>query len=318
MSIQRSASLSVANRQRVEIAKALSQNARVVVMDEPTASLAEADVQQLMAIVRGLRARGVGIVYVTHKLAEVFALADRVTVLRDGKHVGTRADRRSEREVAGEHDGRPLDRSALSAKPRPRSASPCSNCAMSVTAAWFATSPSHCGPGEILGIAGLVGSGRTELALTIFGLTPASSGEILVDGKARHHRQPRTGARSRHRLCSGGSRTAGPDPAADDCGKHRADRAQEAARAGSSSTRRKEDLLARDFISRLGIRARGAGTNGAAIVGRQSAESGACQMARRRAAHSHHGRADARHRCRRQGGNPCADVASSPRTGLPF
>ena len=95
----RSARLSVANRQRVEIAKALSQNARVVIMDEPTASLAEADVQQLMAIVRRLRDRGVGIVYVSHKLPEIFALADRVTVLRDGNHVGTKPIRRGERDA---------------------------------------------------------------------------------------------------------------------------------------------------------------------------------------------------------------------------
>src|ERR1019366_9471512 len=78
------ATLSVANRQRVEIAKALSQDARVVIMDEPTASLTEADVRRLLNIVRRLRDRGVGIVYVSHKLPEIFELADRVTVVRDG------------------------------------------------------------------------------------------------------------------------------------------------------------------------------------------------------------------------------------------
>src|SRR5256885_13810204 len=82
--------LSVASRQRVEIAKALSQNPRVLVMDEPTTSLAEGDVSRLMAIVRRLRERGVGIVYVSHRLREIFALADRVTVLRDGACIGTR------------------------------------------------------------------------------------------------------------------------------------------------------------------------------------------------------------------------------------
>ncbi len=83
------ATLSVANRQRVEIAKALSQDARVVIMDEPTASLTDADVRRLLNIVRRLRDRGVGIVYVSHKLPEIFELADRVTVLRDGALVGT-------------------------------------------------------------------------------------------------------------------------------------------------------------------------------------------------------------------------------------
>ena len=84
-------SLSVANRQRVEIAKALSQNARVLIMDEPTAALPEADVLRLFAIVRNLRARGVGVVYISHRMAEIFALADRVTVLRDGEYVATKA-----------------------------------------------------------------------------------------------------------------------------------------------------------------------------------------------------------------------------------
>src|SRR5215468_2023250 len=83
--------LSVANRQRVEIAKALSQNAKLVIMDEPTAALADADARRLMDVVHSLKARGVGIVYVSHRLPEIFALADRVTVLRDGALVGTRA-----------------------------------------------------------------------------------------------------------------------------------------------------------------------------------------------------------------------------------
>src|SRR5215475_2357319 len=82
--------LSVANRQRVEIAKALSQEAKLVIMDEPTAALADADARRLMDVVRSLRARGVGIVYVSHRLPEIFALADRVTVLSDGALVGTK------------------------------------------------------------------------------------------------------------------------------------------------------------------------------------------------------------------------------------
>src|SRR4029078_1140233 len=103
-------SLSVAHRQRIEIAKALSQNARVVIMDEPTASLAEADVQQLMTIIRRLRERGVGIVYVSHKLPEIFALADRVSVLRDGNHVGTKEIRDvTERSLVAMMVGRPID-----------------------------------------------------------------------------------------------------------------------------------------------------------------------------------------------------------------
>jgi rhamnose transport system ATP-binding protein len=83
--------LNVGNRQRVEIAKALSLNAKLLIMDEPTAALIKTDVEQLFHITRLLRSRGVGIIYISHKLNEVFALADRVTVLRDGQYIGTKA-----------------------------------------------------------------------------------------------------------------------------------------------------------------------------------------------------------------------------------
>lgn len=82
--------MTVGNRQRVEICKALSRDARILIMDEPTASLSEADVQRLFAIVRKLRERGVGIIYISHRMEEVFTLADRVTVLRDGQYVATK------------------------------------------------------------------------------------------------------------------------------------------------------------------------------------------------------------------------------------
>ncbi len=82
--------LSIGNRQRVEIAKALSRDARLLIMDEPTAALTEADVERLFGIVRRLRERDVGVVYISHRLEEVFELADRVTVLRDGSYVATK------------------------------------------------------------------------------------------------------------------------------------------------------------------------------------------------------------------------------------
>ena len=81
--------LNVGNRQRVEIAKALSLDAQILIMDEPTAALTESDVEQLFSIVRLLRERGVSIIYISHRLNEVFELADRVTVLRDGEYIGT-------------------------------------------------------------------------------------------------------------------------------------------------------------------------------------------------------------------------------------
>jgi rhamnose transport system ATP-binding protein len=174
--------LSVAQRQRVEIAKALSRNARILIMDEPTASLVESDVQRLMQVVRQLRDRGVGIVYVSHRLAEIFELADRVTVLRDGALVGTRQiGEVDERQLVSMMVGRSID-----------SLFPKADAAIGETVLEV-RNLNHgrhvrdisfsLRRGEILGIAGLVGSGRTELALTLFGMTPATSGEILLEGK---------------------------------------------------------------------------------------------------------------------------------------
>jgi ABC-type sugar transport system ATPase subunit len=174
--------LSVASRQRVEIAKAISQDPRVLVMDEPTTSLAEGDVSRLMAIVRRLRERGVGIVYVSHRLREIFALADRVTVLRDGACIGTRPiSEVTEAALISMMVGRSIDQLF------PKVDAARGRTLLELRNLSYRRAVRHVSltvrQGEILGIAGLVGSGRTELALTIFGITPATSGEILVDGK---------------------------------------------------------------------------------------------------------------------------------------
>ena len=182
--------LSVANRQRVEIAKALSQNARVLIMDEPTAALAEADVQRLMDVVRRLRASGVAIVYVSHRMAEIFALADRVTVLRDGALVGTRdiADV-DEARLVSMMVGRDVDRLF------PKVEAERGAVVLELKGVCYGRKVQDISldvhAGEIVGIAGLVGSGRTELALTIFGITPATSGTILLDGQPVEIHSPR-------------------------------------------------------------------------------------------------------------------------------
>ena len=183
-STPRSSSLSVANRQRVEIAKALVQNASVLIMDEPTAALPEADVQRLFAIVRnGCSARGVGDRLHQPPLAEIFLLADRVTVLRDGAFVATKRVGRDHRARADRDDGRPGDRPSVPQARARRSAHPCWRCATWPRRRWCATSASSCARGEIVGLAGLIGSGRSEVAQSVFGITPAIAGEILVDGQ---------------------------------------------------------------------------------------------------------------------------------------
>jgi ABC-type sugar transport system ATPase subunit len=174
--------LSVANRQRVEIARALSQDARVLIMDEPTAALAEADVLRLMDIVARLKSRGVAIVYVSHRMPEIFEAADRVTVLRDGVHVGTRdIDEVDEAMLVRMMVGRAIDR-LFPKKLGESGASILELRDISYRSAVRDVSL-ELRTGEILGVAGLVGSGRTELALTIFGITPATSGTLLLDGR---------------------------------------------------------------------------------------------------------------------------------------
>ncbi len=181
--------LTVGKRQRVEIAKALSQNARILIMDEPTASLTDADVEALFKIVRLLRERGVAVIYISHRLQEVFELADRVTVLRDGQFVGTKSVvETSEGELISMMVGRTIDNLF------PKMPTEIGEVALEVRDLW--RRPLTRGAsfqvrvGEIVGLAGLVGSGRSELAQVIFGITPAESGEMWLDGKRIRVRHP--------------------------------------------------------------------------------------------------------------------------------
>ncbi|HET9069623.1 MAG TPA: sugar ABC transporter ATP-binding protein [Amaricoccus sp.] len=174
--------LSVANRQRVEIAKALSQNARLLIMDEPTAALADADVHRLMDVVRRLRDRGVGIIYVSHKLPEIFELADRVTVLRDGALIGTKPiGEVTEASLVAMMVGREIDH--LFPKPEPDIRETILKVEGLAVGDRFRDISFELRRGEILGMAGLVGSGRTEVALALFGITPATAGTIELEGR---------------------------------------------------------------------------------------------------------------------------------------
>jgi ribose transport system ATP-binding protein len=188
--------LTIARQQMVEIAKALSFRSRVLVMDEPTAALNDAEIAELFTIIRQLRAEGVGIVYISHKMDEIRRIADRVTVMRDGAYVGTvdaadtpigtiiammvgreLTDETAEipdlsgaetaLEVRGIRRGRELKDISFSLK-----------------------------KGEILGFAGLMGAGRTELARAIFGADPRDAGEILVHGRPVAIQRPQDAVRA--------------------------------------------------------------------------------------------------------------------------
>ena len=179
--------LSVGNRQRVEILRALSHDARILIMDEPTAALTESDVTRLFDIVRRLKARGVGVVYISHRLDEIFEIADRVTVLRDGAYVGARpVAETTSAELVQMMVGRRIDNLF------PKTVVPIG--APVLEARDLVRRPMTKGvsltvrAGEIVGLAGLVGSGRSELAQTIFGITP---GRI---GRDPAHRRDRAGS----------------------------------------------------------------------------------------------------------------------------
>ena len=192
----RTGTLSVGNRQRVEIAKALSLKARVLILDEPTAVLTQHDVERLFAIVRNLRSNGVAIIYISHRLDEIFALADRVTVLRDGQWVATqKASEITEAELIRQMVGRALeeepivhDQPVLTTAERDKPpALRASNLSRSPLLR-DASLSLHAG--EIVGLAGLIGSGRSELAQAIFGTLPPESGTIEIEGRSVNIRGP--------------------------------------------------------------------------------------------------------------------------------
>ena len=183
--------LSMPEQQLVEIACALGAGARIVIMDEPTASLTQAEQRRLHAVVRELRAQGAGVVYITHRLEEIFALADRVTVLRDGESVGTRpAAGLTEPELIRLMVGREV------AQPYPPAERPPGEAVLRVRGlgrrdAGVRDVSFDLHAGEILGLAGLVGAGRTELARILFGLTPADAGTLELLGRPVRPRSPR-------------------------------------------------------------------------------------------------------------------------------
>jgi rhamnose transport system ATP-binding protein len=175
--------LSMPEQQLVEIACALGAGARIVIMDEPTASLTQKEQHLLFSVVRDLRRSGVGVIYISHRLEEIFALADRVTVLRDGESVGTNAvSDMTEVSLIRMMVGREMTQIY------PPSAAAPGEVVLSLREVGCAASGVRgvtfdVRAGEVFGLAGLVGAGRTELARILFGITPADAGEIRLHGE---------------------------------------------------------------------------------------------------------------------------------------
>lgn len=181
--------LSVAAAQMVEIAKAISHDARIIVMDEPTSALTEREVALLFRMIERLRASGTAIVYISHKMDEIFTIADEITVLRDGRWVSTRpAAQATTAALIAEMVGRELTHLF------PKEHAEIGDVVLEVrglSAGRVRDVSLRVRRGEILGIAGLMGSGRTEVLEAIFGITPAEAGEVLRDGVPVRVRSPR-------------------------------------------------------------------------------------------------------------------------------
>ncbi len=186
--------LSVAQQQMTEIAKALSQNAQIIAMDEPTSALTEREVEHLFEIIRGLKEEGVAIIFVSHRLEEVFQIAERITVLRDGKYVGTKRIEETNRdEVITMMVGREIKEKI------PKRPAPIGEEILRVEGLTrkgvFSDISFSLHRGEVLGLAGLVGSGRTEIARAIFGADPLDGGKIYLEGKEVRIRSPQDAIR---------------------------------------------------------------------------------------------------------------------------
>ena len=183
------ADLSVAEQQLVEIARALRQRARLLVMDEPTAALSDTETDALFDVIRSLCGEGVPVVYISHRMRDIFAIGDRVTVMRDGGTVGTREVKRTE---VGELIHLMVGRTIAEQIPKRRV--PIGDVVLRVEglARKGILSPVTLSvrSGEILGVSGLMGSGRTELARAIFGADPSDSGTVRVGDKAMSGRGP--------------------------------------------------------------------------------------------------------------------------------
>lgn len=248
--------LSIGQRQMIEIGKALMRDARVIAFDEPTSSLSARESERLFEIIRALRAEGRSIIYVTHRMDEVYTLCDRVTVFRDGRHVQTfdtvatlERDRlisamvgRSIEDVYG-YRGRARGEVKLAVKELlgPGLSAP-------------ANFSAHAG--EIVGFFGLVGAGRSELMKLIYGAVPKTSGEITLRGARIDFKTPRDAVRAGMALCPEDRKQEGIVAIASVSDNVNISCRRRFSPAGFLLNRKREDQVTREYIGKLGIKTR--------------------------------------------------------------
>ena len=227
--------LGLAQQQMVEVARALTDEARVLVMDEPTSALSGTEVEQLFATIARLTARGVGVVYISHRMDEVFRIGQRVTVLRDGRHVATRPLS----EVSAGELVRLMANRDLAEQYPPRAVARATGAAPGTAAQSPWRAPRHrftLHAGEIVGLAGLVGAGRTELARAITGADAIDAGRDCRPGPRRPHPDAGRGRPPGVRLPPGGSQDARSRAAALGAAERRAAEPAPAVARRASST----------------------------------------------------------------------------------
>ena len=179
---ERVENISVASKQLVAISRALTQNAKLIIMDEPTSSLTRDEISRLFKVITDLQSRGICTLFVSHKLSEVFEIAERVSILRDGKMVGTyNTEELDNDKLVYLMTGKKVESTIYSFEEKGKK-TPLLEVNNLSRSRNFKDISFKLQSGEILGITGLLGSGRSELALALFGLYPADSGEILVEG----------------------------------------------------------------------------------------------------------------------------------------
>lgn len=176
--------LSIAQQQLIAICRALTSEVKLLIMDEPTSALTKKEIDQLFSVVKDLQKNGIAILFVSHKLNEIFEIAERITVLRDGKNVGTyQKEELTDEKLTFLMTGKKVEYSKfIPEKVEKRILLEVRNISKKDN---FKDISFQLYQGEILGITGLLGSGRTELALSLFGMYPIDSGQIFVDGKPR-------------------------------------------------------------------------------------------------------------------------------------
>ncbi|MCB0068380.1 MAG: sugar ABC transporter ATP-binding protein [Caldilineaceae bacterium] len=186
--------LTISQRQMIEIARALSANAKLIIMDEPNSSLAQSESERLFAVIDALKARGIAIIYVSHKIEEVLRISDRITVFRDGRYVGTvQREDATEQKIINMMVGRELDRTAISV---PDKIGELLLDVRNLVGPGFKNVSFQVRKGEIVAFSGLVGAGRSEVAGALFGARPFTAGEVIFDGRAVRFKSPKQAIRA--------------------------------------------------------------------------------------------------------------------------